>query len=136
MSRRPQDAREREISLFTPEDGLPLRECVQSLGRHWKGIADEVEFSSPRTTLEIRVRVRASDQESSDDDEDPPRYAPAQPGFLALSYPEPRVDRDEANGSEIPWCRLWNRQKPPPNSLVPFRHGRKALRCWEQFEMR
>jgi hypothetical protein len=29
---------------------------VQSIGRHWKRIADEVEFSSPRTTLELRLR--------------------------------------------------------------------------------
>jgi hypothetical protein len=56
MSPRPQDAREGEISQFTPEDDLQLRDGVQSFGRHWKRIADEVEFSSPRTTLDRRLR--------------------------------------------------------------------------------
>jgi hypothetical protein len=36
-----------EISLFTPEDDMLLRDRVQSHGRHWKRIADEVEFSPP-----------------------------------------------------------------------------------------
>jgi hypothetical protein len=56
MSPRPQDVSEGEISLFTPEDDMLLRDRVQSHGRHWNRIADEVEFSSPRTTLELRMR--------------------------------------------------------------------------------
>jgi hypothetical protein len=47
--------REGEISLFTPEDDMRLRDRVQSHDRHLKGIADEVEFSSHRTTLELRM---------------------------------------------------------------------------------
>jgi hypothetical protein len=55
MSPRPEDVREGEILLFTPEDDIQLWDGVQSLGRHWKRIADEVESSSPRTTLEFRM---------------------------------------------------------------------------------
>jgi hypothetical protein len=53
MSARPQEG---EISLFTPEDDLLLRDGVQRLGRHWKGMLDEIEFSCPRTALELRMR--------------------------------------------------------------------------------
>jgi hypothetical protein len=56
MSPRAQDVRVGEISLFTPEDDRQLRDRVQSLGRHWQRIADEVQFSSPRTTPELRIR--------------------------------------------------------------------------------
>jgi hypothetical protein len=56
MSPRPEDVRESEMSLFTPDDDMQLWDGVQTLGRQWKRIADEVEFSSPRTTLELRMR--------------------------------------------------------------------------------
>jgi hypothetical protein len=40
---------------------------MQSLGRHWKKIADEVEFSSPRTTLELKMRYDClEDQERNE----------------------------------------------------------------------
>jgi hypothetical protein len=55
-SPRPHGVWEGEIALFTPEDDLPLGDRVESLGRHWKRIADEVEFSSPRTELELGMR--------------------------------------------------------------------------------
>jgi hypothetical protein len=56
MSPRTQDVREGEISLCAPEDDLQLRARVQSLGRHWKTIFDQIEFLPPRTTLKLRMR--------------------------------------------------------------------------------
>jgi hypothetical protein len=56
MSPRPEGVREGEISPFTPEDDTQLWDGVQTLGRHWKRIAAEVEFSCPRTTREPRMR--------------------------------------------------------------------------------
>jgi hypothetical protein len=41
---------------LTPEGDLQLPDRVPSLGRHWKTILNEIKFSSPRTTLELRVR--------------------------------------------------------------------------------
>jgi hypothetical protein len=48
--------REGEISLCSPENDLELRGRVRSLDRHWRRIGDEVECSSPCTTLELRMR--------------------------------------------------------------------------------
>jgi hypothetical protein len=131
MSPRPHRVWEGESSPFTHEDDPQLRDPVQRLGYHRKRIADEVEFSSPLTTLEPGMRhdclegqernewatllerecinadrpldgmqevclptergddaelarVRAPHWEFSEDDWDPPRYAPASPGCLAF----------------------------------------------------
>jgi hypothetical protein len=53
MSARPEDVGEGETSLFTPEDDTHRWDGVQTLDRHWKRIADEVEFSPPRTALDL-----------------------------------------------------------------------------------
>jgi hypothetical protein len=44
-----------------------------------------------------------------------------------MIYPEPRVDRDEANGSEIPWRRFGNRQKLESNHKCRF--AMEGRRC-------